>query len=353
MKTKLKNIKKLLIRYYQAGKIFRFFYRYPEVYYYVGRSFYNVWFLEKHQPRNLVIKLSEVCNARCYFCYAQHEKSIKQKEKLTLADFKQLILAAKKLGCYTVTLSGGEPLLYPHLLELIKFIRKNHLVPFTTTNGLSASFDRLKELSDNGLCALNWSIHGLGEIHNQVVGIPNAFDMVLANAKQAVKLPMINIVNHVLTKESYREHYLDGIIKLFMGLGFRAINLLPICMNGNKDILLNKEELKYLDKMAAKSFVLMDTKNYVKPICPAAREDIFVNNYGEVQPCPFIPISFGNVKQESLANIFKKIQEHEMFKEESSVCMPARDYKFIKKYLENIFINKDLPCPIEKINNQK
>lgn len=357
MMENIQIIKQILLRYLYAAYIFRLFYRHPMAYFYVARSFLDNIFTRDHRrPRNLVLKLSEKCNACCVFCYAQHERPLSKEHELSLEEFKNIIIQAKKMGCYTITLTGGEPLLYPHIEELIRFIYKNHMIPFTSTNGIAASPEFLKRLAKAGLCALNWSVHGPSEVHNRIVGVPGAYEKLIMNAKEAVKLPIVNIVNHVLTSESFHNSYLPQIIESFRGMGFRAVNLLPICMNGKEDELLHEEALKYLDNMAQKPYVLMDTKNYIRPICPAAREDVLVNNYGEVQACPFIPITFGNIRRESLEGIFRRIESHLIFKKDSPICMAARDHEFIRKYLVPIFVNRELPCPVEKIdrlNSQK
>jgi len=353
MLARVYSLGKTIDRYLRAGYIFRFFYRHPIAYYYVARGLtYHYISKGQRRPRNLVLKLLEGCNAHCSFCYAQYENPISTSSELSLEELKDVIIQAKKIGCYTVTLSGGEPLIYPHLEEVVNFITRNRMIPFMATNGLAATPEVIGGLVKSGLCALNWSVHGPAEEHNRILDVPGAYEKLVRNAKEAVKLPLTNIVNHVLTPRSYRNGFLPEIIRTFMGMGFRAVSLLPVCMSGNQDELLDDEALKYLDNMAQKTYILMDTKNYTEPICPAAREDVLVNNYGEVQPCPFIPITFGNVRQDSLGEIFRRIETHPMFQEDSPVCMPARDHEFIKKYLIPIFQNRELPCPIEKIEKE-
>lgn len=112
------------LRYFRAARIFRFFYRHLYIYPVIFRDL-----LEKklhlssyHKPRNIVLKLHSSCNAKCSFYYAQND-SRSNEENLNLDDWKRIIDQAKDLGCYSVTLSGGEPLIYKDLVDLVKYIK--------------------------------------------------------------------------------------------------------------------------------------------------------------------------------------------------------------------------------------
>jgi MoaA/NifB/PqqE/SkfB family radical SAM enzyme len=341
-----------LIRYYRAARTFRFFYRHPYIYWPIGRDLIrkaagNSTF---ERPRNIVLKLTSQCNARCRFCYAQKDsKSLA--EEMRYEEWTALILAAKKLGCYTVTLSGGEPLLYPRLLDLVRFIRKAGMLVFTTTNGLAADPATLLELEKAGLCALNFSVHGPRDQHDFIVGKSGAFDRILANGEFcARKTSIVCLVNHVLTKASLKNSWYEHVWEVMRLRGFRALNLLPVCASSvDTSDLLDPEELQTLDDLASRPDVMMDTKNYATPACPAARDDLFISDSGEVQPCPFIPISFGNVRDGDLQEIFVKMQNHSMFASRSPVCMPARDAAFIDRFILPAFRSGILPVGIDRL----
>ena len=44
------------------------------------------------------------------------------------------------------------------------------------------------------------------------------------------------------------------------------------------------------------------------------RNLIYISPYGDIQPCPAIPISFGNVRNESMAGIIKSMDNFNFFK---------------------------------------
>lgn len=344
-----------LKRYYNGARIFRFFIHHAYIY----PSIFKDLFLKtvtrpaRTRPRNIVLKLSARCNAHCRFCYAQSEGGAHGPE-MSLDEWKNVIDQSRALGCYTVTLSGGEPLIYPHLLELVRYIRGRRMIPFTTTNGLAASEELLSELDRAGLCALNFSIHGPRDAHDAIVGVPGAFDNIVAMGEYcARKTRIVAVVNHVLTRESAREGWHLELWDMLRPKGFRALNLLPVCAGGpDTSDLLDAHGLEVLDSAALRPDVLMDTKNYAKPLCPAARDDLLVNNHGEVQPCPFIPVTFGNVRNAPVRDLFYNMQAHPMFEEERGYCMPARDAAFIQKYIVPAFEHERLPAPIGDVDGE-
>jgi len=75
------------------------------------------------------------CNANCHFC-ATHQLSKRYPDSL---DQKQAIEIAHQIGknkTWVVGFTGGEVLLWPHLFEVIKVLKKYNIVVYIITNGL-------------------------------------------------------------------------------------------------------------------------------------------------------------------------------------------------------------------------
>ena len=90
--------------------------------------------------RMLYLEVTHRCNARCLTCYtgAGQEKD----DALSLDEKKAVVRQARQLGAHAVSLSGsGEPLLYPHLFELIEFIGRQEMQVVMFTNGTTIGRD--------------------------------------------------------------------------------------------------------------------------------------------------------------------------------------------------------------------
>src|SRR5437870_4143016 len=82
-----------------------------------------------------VIVLTYACNLRCTYCYAGAEvfskpKTMSFEEALRSVDF------LKMIGISTYTLLGGEPTIFPRLVEIVNYSADMGLSPWVVTNGV-------------------------------------------------------------------------------------------------------------------------------------------------------------------------------------------------------------------------
>ena len=88
------------------------------------------------------VEVTDECNMVCPGCYRSTLSGHRPLEEV-----KQDILDTRRLtNCDCMTIAGGEPLIYPHLTEVIKFISDLKLKPVLFTNGEGMDPGRLAEL---------------------------------------------------------------------------------------------------------------------------------------------------------------------------------------------------------------
>src|SRR5574337_500156 len=93
---------------------------------------------------SMEIEFNSVCNFRCVYCYA-FENGRKRNE-LTNEQFKDVIAQAKDLGAHKIIVLGGEPMLYPSIMEMIRFIRGHDMDIELFTNGTGISPEMARNL---------------------------------------------------------------------------------------------------------------------------------------------------------------------------------------------------------------
>lgn len=111
----------------------------------------------------LDIKITNACNAKCEFCIERDGLCPEAQ------DVKKLIastIAAKDFP--TVLVLGGEPLVYPHLLEYLQGIRPYKEKIYLTTNGSLLDTEMADALSYL-LDGINISVHHYSEFLNDAV----------------------------------------------------------------------------------------------------------------------------------------------------------------------------------------
>jgi radical SAM protein with 4Fe4S-binding SPASM domain len=81
----------------------------------------------------LEIEFSLRCNFKCPYCYVPKPDYFR--DELTIDEIQDVILQAKALGARKIIILGGEPTIYPHLNQMIQFIRSLDLEVELFTNG--------------------------------------------------------------------------------------------------------------------------------------------------------------------------------------------------------------------------
>lgn len=129
------------------------------------------------------IVVTYACNNKCNFCYAQSmvKKFIEGESLLHMPlNFAyQLVDELRKMGIKKFHLIGGEPTVYPYLIDLIEYIKmdKSCYVAVVTNGRKMGDKNYLQELIRAGVDSFQISIQGAdAERHNMVTG-SCSFDM--------------------------------------------------------------------------------------------------------------------------------------------------------------------------------
>lgn len=142
------------------------------------------------------LSLTDRCDLRCTYCMPATGLCFLKKEQLLTDDeiiFLLRILA--KEGIKKVKLTGGEPLVRPNLLSLIKRIKQISGIEKVTltTNGMKLAREA-QGLKEAGLDGINISLDTLdpeefreitrvGQLRNVLAGLEQAIDVGLPNIK--------------------------------------------------------------------------------------------------------------------------------------------------------------------------
>lgn len=82
---------------------------------------------------SMEIEFSRICNFRCSYCYVPGSNECGN--ELSREEIKDVILQAKELGARKIIILGGEPSIYPHLVEMLRFLGQEGLEIEMFTNG--------------------------------------------------------------------------------------------------------------------------------------------------------------------------------------------------------------------------
>lgn len=99
---------------------------------------YKVKYMEK---RSICWNITSKCNEKCKFCY----RILTDKEN-GLEKNKKILELLTKLSVDKISWTGGEALLYPNLLELLKIAKSKGIINNLLTNGKELSEEKIREL---------------------------------------------------------------------------------------------------------------------------------------------------------------------------------------------------------------
>ncbi len=139
------------------------------------------------RPPSLVqIKVTNRCNMRCKMCgqwgetgFHKHHEG-RQTIDLDLARSFVDQIAPRHTD---LTLWGGEPLIYPHLAELLEHCQRRRVPTGIITNGLTLA-DHAEMLVRTGVKDVVVSLDAPPAIHDELRGVDGAFDRVVEGLRE-------------------------------------------------------------------------------------------------------------------------------------------------------------------------
>lgn len=112
--------------------------------------------LALRRPFSCLVQVTNRCNMMCSFCDFWPNVAPK-KDELTVTDYERVAAEMAELGCYCVSIEGGEPFARTDLTAIVKAFAKAH-VPVLFTNGWYVTEDNARALWDAGLSQASVSI---------------------------------------------------------------------------------------------------------------------------------------------------------------------------------------------------
>ena len=127
----------------------------------------------------LYFYLTEGCNLACRHCWLapKLDRSGTQYASLPVELFETAIREARPLGLAGVKLTGGEPLLHPHISELLTIVRREDLRLTLETNGVLMTPGLAAEIAQSPHAFVSVSLDGAdAATHEWVRGVPGSFE---------------------------------------------------------------------------------------------------------------------------------------------------------------------------------
>ena len=280
---------------------------------------------------SMEIEFSTKCDFQCPYCYAK-DNSFWHKE-LELKQIESVIVQAKDLGARKIIVLGGEPLVYPHILEVLSFIRDHGMEIEMFTNGSQINEVVANTLFDLGVNVVLKMNSFNKETQDMLTGVQGSHILIKEAIENIQKAGYPAKDKYMAVSTIICQQNIDELIDMWVWL--RDRNIIPYFemitpqgeFNNHKWLEVDSLELEKLFKEIAK----IDKEKYgniwnVQPPlvgnkCFRHHYSCFVNVSGDVMPCVGVTIPMGNIKNSRLKEIL----------ETSEVIEDLKNYKnFIK-----------------------
>ncbi|HUI45019.1 MAG TPA: radical SAM protein [Nitrospirota bacterium] len=283
-----------------------------------GAEFSNEEIAEAVQSGKLLsmeIEFNSICNFRCVYCYAAENGQ--RRNELTVEQFQDVITQAKELGARKIIVLGGEPMLYPPILDMLRFIRGLNMDVELFTNGSGITTEMAQTLYDMRVRVVLKMNTFDEKLQDTLSGRKGAYDQIhraFDNLKRAgyPSADRFMGVSTVICRQN-----IDELPRLWEWL--RDQNIAPyfemITPQGgardNSALDINtKEAEEFFHRIAE-----LDRTKYghhwvprpplVGGICLRHQFSCAVSSDGFVQPCVGVTIPIGNVREKKLADILR------------------------------------------------
>ncbi|WP_373265356.1 radical SAM/SPASM domain-containing protein [Hungatella hathewayi] len=295
------------------------------------------------------------CNMKCEHCAIEtYQKNASSKRRMTPADVGRLADQADALGLARFVISGGEPTVFKDLEEIVKAIGPERFFINCDTNGwlLEEKAEYLKKI---GVDRIQLSIDSLdAEEHDAFRRMPGAFDRAMKGIKKCQSIGLPLYIQTVVTKERLHSEEFINFVKYFndMDLNVYVSFAKPVgAWEGHFENLIDREDLAYMQELEGKYRVCSHlTPGYGLDMgCIAVKGFLTVTEYGDVQPCPFMHVSLGNIYETPLKDIIDTGMNISYFGEHVDTCLMAEDLPFLKKYVEGRIYGRPVPVPCSEV----
>ena len=316
-------------------------------------------------PLAMTFAVTYRCQCNCVHCSAARCQRADVPE-LSTEEAKRLIDESQKLGVCILAFTGGEPLLRPDIFELIAHVDQRKCLPLMFTNGILLSTETIDRLAEAGLYTLFVSLDAANaEEHDRLRATPGLFEKAIGGLRRAREKGIMTGISSYASRTGTAAGQYRKMYELAAELGAHTL-LLFDCVPTGRQIrqtseMLTGEQREEILEFTRAVFKRSDVpslssqawqnslEGYLSGIgCLAGNIQYYVSAYGDVAPCDFAPLSFGNIREEPLRAIWKRLISHPAYDHTSHVCR-MQHAGFRRCYIDPIPDDVRLPYPIAEL----
>lgn len=297
--------------------------------------------------RLIAWEVTRACNLVCKHCRAEAITEAPPGE-LSTEEAKALIDTFPETGSPIIIFTGGEPLMRKDVFELVRYARDKGLRCVMAPNGTLITPEIAQEMKESGIARCSISIDAPeAESHDLFRGVPGAFKAALQGIEYLKEAGIEFQINTTVTKNNI--HSFKDTFKLAEDLGSSAWHIFLLVPMGRAAKLLDQvitakeyEEVLnwFYDFRKTTDMHLKATcaPHYYRIMRQRAKEEgiavtpevfgmdaltrgclggtgfCFISHSGQVQPCGYLELDCGNIRDTPFPEIWRNSKPFQQFR---------------------------------------
>jgi MoaA/NifB/PqqE/SkfB family radical SAM enzyme len=285
------------------------------------RFFAHVLLGRRLAPHSAFLSLTSECPADCWHCSLKGRRPARD---LTTGQWLDVIAQLHELGICFIAMTGGEPTTREDLPQLVRAAHAGGAAVEMFTSGIGLTEGIINALCDAGLWAIGVSLDGTEpNAVNRMRGTPEAFDAAIRALEMSCRAGLYTFINAVVDREAVAAGEYRRLYDLARRLRLHELRLLEPMPCGRlaaaaSECRLMPEQVAELRQFhrdtnrcgrGPKVCAFPEIESPELFGCGAGTFHLFIDPSGNVCPCDFVPLSFGNVLDERLANVVQRMGE--------------------------------------------
>jgi len=268
---------------------------------------------------------TNACNMYCDHCY--RDAGCKAEDELSTAEARTLLEQITKAGFKIMIFSGGEPLMRTDIVELVAYATSLGLRPVFGTNGTLITHELAQQLKDAGAMGMGISLDSLDKKkHDEFRKFPGAWDGAVRGMKICKEVGLPFQIHTTIM--DWNAHEVEAITDFAVELGAVAHHFFFLVPTG-RAVSIEEESLKaeaYEETLTRIMKKQQTVDIELKPTCApqfmriakqmgvdmrfsrgclAGTHYCIIGPKGQVQPCAYLNIPLGDVRETPFDEIWR------------------------------------------------
>jgi len=335
---------------------------------------------DNHSLRMVAWELTRSCNLACVHCRASAERGPYPGELSTKECFRVMDEIAS-ISKPVLILTGGEPLLRTDIFDLARYGSSKGFRMVMATNGTLITEETIQKMKASGIQRISISLDGPNaETHDAFRKVSGAFEGSLRGIEMAKKGGLEFQINTTITQANL--HLIAEILRLAVALGAAAHHIFLLVPTGRGKELKDQgiSSLDYEKTLhwfyEQRDHVPLQLKatcapHYYRILRQRAKKEgkkilyqkegldattrgclggisfCFISHIGQVQPCGYLEVNCGNVKEKpfqeiwAISEVFQNLRNTDGYQGKCGKCefrkvcggCRARAYESLGNYM--------------------